>query len=161
MKLKINLFVLLLIYLNNIFNSPCNNLFEKYLLQCSIYKLLSENYNQKIISVNMNNNGQINDILNFIYPHDIIIGLDDIIFNSRFNSIINSYPNNKIIIFCQNINENIVDSKINLMNKSNIIVYSFNNKSYEILKNIINKEKLFFIQILLYIYQIFLIIKIV
>jgi exopolysaccharide biosynthesis predicted pyruvyltransferase EpsI len=30
------------------------------------------------------------------------------------------------------------------MNKSNIIVYSFNNKSYEILKNIINKEKLFF-----------------
>ena len=72
-----------------IFNSPCNNLFEKYLLQCSIYKLLSENYNQKIISVN--------DILNFIYPHDIIIGLVDIIFNSRFNSIINSYPNNKII----------------------------------------------------------------
>ena len=45
----------------------------------------------------MNNIGQINDILNFIYPNDILIGLDDIIFNSRFNSIINSYPDNKII----------------------------------------------------------------
>ena len=36
----------------------------------------------------MNNIGQINDILNYIFPlfpNDILIGLDDIIFNSRFN----------------------------------------------------------------------------
>ena len=127
-----------------IFNSPFNNLFEKYFFQSSIYKLLSEKYNKNIISVNMNNIGQINDILNFIFPNDILIGLDDIIFNSRFNSIINSYPDNKIIIFCQNINESIVDSNINLTNNSNIIVYSFDNKCYELLKNIVNKEKLFF-----------------
>jgi hypothetical protein len=127
-----------------IFNSPFTNLFEKYIIQTSIYRLLSEKYNKKILSVNMNNIGQINDILNYIFPNDILIGLDDIIFNSRFNSIVNGYPNNRIIIFCQNINKSIIDSNINLKNNSNIIVYSFNDKSYKLLKKITKNEQLFF-----------------
>ena len=43
----------------------------------------------------MNNIGQINDIFNFIYPNDILIGLDDIIFNSRFTVIFRGFPSSQ------------------------------------------------------------------
>ena len=92
----------------------------------------------------MNNTEQFNDILTYIFPNDIIIGLDEIIFNSNFNKIINNYPNNKIIIFCQNINERKINLNINLMNNSNIIAYTFNNNSYEIMRKTIKKEYIFF-----------------
>ena len=127
-----------------IFNDSFDYLFDKYLIHISIYKFLAENYNRKIISVNMNNTEQFNDILTYIFPNDIIIGLDDTIFNSKFNKIINSYSNNKIIIFCQNINESKINLNINLMNNPNIIAYTFNNYSYEIMRKIIKKENLFF-----------------
>ena len=127
-----------------IFNDFFDYLFDKYLIHISIYKFLAENYNRKIISVNMNNTEQFNDILTYIFPNDIIIGLDDTIFNSKFNKIINSYSNNKIIIFCQNINESKINLNINLMNNPNIIAYTFNNYSYEIMRKIIKKENLFF-----------------
>ena len=127
-----------------IFNDSFDYLFDKYLIHISIYKFLAENYNRKIISVNMNNTEQFNDILTYIFPNDIIIGLDDTIFNSKFNKIINSYSNNKIIIFCQNINESKINLNINLMNNPNIIAYTFNNYSYEKMRKIIKKENLFF-----------------
>ena len=127
-----------------IFNDFFDYLFDKYLIHISIYKFLAENYNRKIISVNMNNTEQFNDILTYIFPNDIIIGLDDTIFNSKFNKIINSYSNNKIIIFCQNINESKINLNINLINNPNIIAYTFNNYSYEIMRKIIKKENLFF-----------------
>ena len=81
-----------------IFNNSFDYVFDKYLIHISIYKFLAENYNKKIISVNMNNTEQFNDILTYIFPNDIIIGLDETIFNSNFNKIINNYSNNKIII---------------------------------------------------------------
>ena len=127
-----------------IFNNSFDYVFDKYLIHISIYKFLAENYNKKIISVNMNNTEQFNDILTYIFPNDIIIGLDEIIFNSNFNKIINNYPNNKIIIFCQNINERKINLNINLMNNSNIIAYTFNNNSYEIMRKTIKKEYIFF-----------------
>ena len=127
-----------------IFNDSFDYLFDKYLIHISIYKFLAENYNKKIISVNMNNTEQFNDILTYIFPNDIIIGLDETIFNSNFNKIINNYSNNKIIIFCQNINEKKINLNINLMNNPNIIAYTFNSDSYEIMRKIIKKENLFF-----------------
>ena len=127
-----------------IFNNSFDYVFDKYLIHISIYKFLAENYNKKIISVNMNNTEQFNDILTYIFPNDIIIGLDETIFNSNFNKIINNYSNNKIIIFCQNINERKINLNINLMNNSNIIAYTFNNNSYEIMRKTIKKEYIFF-----------------
>ena len=127
-----------------IFNNSFDYVFDKYLIHISIYKFLAENYNKKIISVNMNNTEQFNDILTYIFPNDIIIGLDETIFNSNFNKIINNYSNNKIIIFCQNINERKINLNINLMNNPNIIAYTFNSDSYEMMRKIIKKENLFF-----------------
>ena len=126
-----------------IFNNNKNNLFEKCLIQSSIYKYLTEKYNKTVISINFNNKKQIKNILNYIFPSDILVGYDDLIFNPTFTSIINRYSNNKIIIFFQNINESKINSIINLISIPNIIIYSFNYNIYEKLTKIIKNEKLF------------------
>ena len=54
--------------------------------------------NKKIVTININTNLKNDIIFNYIYNNDIIIGLDNIIFNKNFEMIIKKYGKNQYFI---------------------------------------------------------------
>jgi glycosyltransferase involved in cell wall biosynthesis len=64
----------------------------------NIYKFLNLR-NKTIISVNINNEDNFNDIKNFIYSKDILIFLDSIGYRKEVTDLLNRYKNNKIITY--------------------------------------------------------------
>ena len=106
-----------IIYFYNSFNKTLIN----YLNIFSIFKLLLENNNKIIISIDINNDTKFDNIFNYIYPSDILIGKDDIIFHKNFCKLTKHYFNNKIVILTSNIYINKT-----LSNLSNLIIHSFN-----------------------------------
>lgn len=89
-----------------IFNHPKNKAATEYFCVSSLFNYLKENSLKKIIYIDLRNKTQFDNIFNFIFPNDIIIGLDNTIFNKNFKKIINNYYNNKIVIFTNNIHIN-------------------------------------------------------
>ena len=88
---------------NNIFNKILDNkiiiffdsyktVLSKFLIIFHFSKKISEfNSKRVIISMNINNYLQFNDIFNYIYIHDILIGIGNVIINKNFKHIINKY----------------------------------------------------------------------
>ena len=124
-----------------IFYSSFNNSYDIYLSYLSIFQFLQENYNKIIISINKN---QINDIINFIFSNDILIVLDEILFDPIFVNIYRKFSN-KIIIICKNININLIRESTALGNYSNIYFFISKYNSYELLKKNIKHENLIYI----------------
>ena len=121
------------------FNSFNKNIID-YLLHFSVNKYLKDIYIRKIISVDINDINQINNILNFIYSNDILLGLNDIIFHENFLKIINYYKENKIIILKNNLHTSV--KNLNIFNNfCNFSIYSSNQSSY------FKINKLFFISV--------------
>ena len=112
-----------------------------YLSYLSIFQFIQENYNKIIISINKN---QINDIINFIFSNDILIVLDEILFEPIYVNIYKNFSN-KIIIICKNININLIRKSATLGNYSNIYFFINNYNSYELLKKSIKHENLIYI----------------
>ena len=101
-----------------IFKEEYKSILDEYLTYISIYKFIKENNKKNIISINQN---QINNINNYIYPDDIIILFNDIIFYPEIINLINKFTiNKKILILTQN-----EDIKYN--NKLNIILNNISN----------------------------------
>ena len=75
-----------------------------------------------IISLNVNNFVNINDINNYIFPNDILIFLNNYFLFNESKIILESHTNNKMFVFINNI-----ENMKFLKNNKNIIVYSCNN----------------------------------
>jgi glycosyltransferase involved in cell wall biosynthesis len=112
------------------FSSINKNIFD-YLTYVCIYKYLQENNERRVISVNINNNNQIKAILNYIYPNDIIFGLNNLIFQNKFLKIIKKFNKNKIILLNNNIYRNFINRNT-YNSSSNLFIYSFNTGSNDI-----------------------------
>ena len=84
--------------------------------------------------------------MNFIFPDDIFVGIDDVFFQPKFNSMVKDYPNNKIVLFIQNIQK--ISFKYNdlaLNNHPDHSVFSINLNSYEVLQKKLNYKQLYYI----------------
>ena len=115
------------------FNSYNKSLID-YLPISTIFKVLQKNNRRKIISIDINNNK--NNIINYIYSNDILIGIEkEIIYNINYKKILEYYKNNKIIILDTNIfikrrNKN------KFSNLTNNLIFYYSNKNK-------NKKKYF------------------
>ena len=78
-----------------IFNKLYSENIMNYLIHICIFKFLQINFNKTIVSINLNNITQVNDIINYIYPNDLIIVIDNIFFDEKY-----IIPN--IILFLKN-----------------------------------------------------------
>ena len=129
------------VYINNILNiisdskiilliNSYKKTFINYLDNLFLFKYFHKNSNKRIISMDIINNNNINNIYKYIYSNDILIGMNNIIYDKNFKNISNLFSNNKMIIYFHNLYSN----KKSLINSSNIIFYSFNKivkKSYK------------------------------
>jgi len=113
------------------FNSINKNIFD-YLTYVCIYKYLQENNERRVISVNINNNNQVKTILNYIYPNDIIFGLNNLIYQNKFLKIIKKFNKNKIILLNNNIYRNFINRNT-YNSSSNLFIYSLNTNSNDII----------------------------
>ena len=104
------------------FNSN-NKTFVDYLILSTIFNTLKENNNHRIIiSIDVNNN---NNIVNYIYENDILLGIEEeIIFNVNFQEILNYYCKNKIIILDGNILINTLNNNKMFKNSYNLLIIS-------------------------------------
>jgi hypothetical protein len=109
------------------YSSIKNNIID-YLTYLTIYKYLQKNSMRKIISVNINDKKMFKIILNYIFPNDILFGLGNLIFHSKFSNIINKYKKNKIILLYYNIDKYITNNHI-YKTPSYLFMYSFNRES--------------------------------
>ena len=146
-KKNIN-FIINKIYDNKIilFYNSYNMTIFNCLSYLSIFKILKENNNKKIISIDLNNITQINNIVKLIYYNDILVGFDNIITHKNFQLIINYYNKNKIILFVNNIYNHKIINNISLIKNTNIIIFYFLKKNiFNIFKKELIKNKLYFI----------------
>ena len=130
-----------IIILNKFYSDNIMN----YLIHICIFKFLQNNFNKTIVSINLDNKTQVNDIFNYIYPNDLIIGINDIFFDEEFLIPNNLYLTNKILIFTQKINETIINRNIYLQNNYNYKIFILNELSFETLKQIKKINYLYYI----------------
>ena len=100
-KLFDNIFNKIIDYKIIIFFDSYKTILRNFLMIFHFSKRIRQ-YNGKrriIISININKYLQFKNIFNYIYYHDIIIGIGRVIFNKNFKLIINKYKKNKVIIF--------------------------------------------------------------
>ncbi len=116
-----------------------------YLIHICIFKFLQNNFNKKIISINLDNKTQVNDTINYIYPNDLIIGIDEIFFDGEYIIPSNLYLTNKIIIFTQKINETIINKNTFLLNNYNYKIFILNETSFEMVKQIKRINHLYYL----------------
>lgn len=90
----------------------------------NIYKSLNLR-SKTIISVNVNNENNIDAIKNFIYSKDILIFLDSLVYRNDVKTILDKYKNNKIITYeyilflhIQNIYKNLFSKTNNCSNRN-------------------------------------------
>ena len=116
------------------FNSYNKTLID-YLTLSTIFNILKENNRRIIISIDVNNNNNFDNIINYIYSNDIILGIEEeIIFNENFQKILKNYCENKIIILDN-------DILINTLNNNKILYNSYNLMFYYYNQNFFNKSK--------------------
>ena len=128
-----------------IFNKFYSENIMNYLIHICIFKFFQINFNKTIVSINLNNITQVNDIINYIYPNDLIIGIDNIFFDEEYIIPNNLYLTNKIIIFTQKISESIIDKNIYLYNNVNYKIFILNETSFKMLEQIKKISHLYYI----------------
>ena len=129
-----------------IFNKSNKENLNNNLLYLTIFKFLGINTKKKIIYIDASKDKNVNSIMNFIFPDDIFVGIDDVFFQPKFNSMVKDYPNNKIVLFIQNIQK--ISFKYNdlaLNNHPDHSVFSINLNSYEVLQKKLNYKQLYYI----------------
>ena len=105
-----------------IFFDSKNITLNQILMIKGFLKKLKQKNIKKIVAININTNLKKDIIFNYIYNNDIIIGLDNIIFNKNFEMIIKKYSKNKFIIFSK--------KKNNKLNKNYIIIRNYNYSNF-------------------------------
>ena len=130
-----------IIILNKFYSENIMN----YLIHICIFKFLQNNFNKTIISINLDNKTQVNDIFNYIYPNDLIIGINDIFFDEEYIIPTNLHLTNKILIFTQKINQTIINKNIYLHNNYNYKIFILNKLSFEMLKQLKKIDYLYYI----------------
>ena len=106
------------------FNSFYKSLID-YINIFSIYCFLEKNKDRKIISIDINDIIQVNNISKYIYSNDILLGLNNIAFHENFRKILKIFNKKKIILLNNN---NFFPSQLNnnlLNNSCNSFIYSF------------------------------------
>ena len=121
-----------------IFKEQYKSNIDNYITYLPIYNIIKENYKKIIISINQNNQNQIIDIIDYIFPDDILILFDNIILNPNITMLLNKFTTNKkILILTQNeyIKYNNIENII-FNNINNYKLFIFYNYSYKNIKNI-------------------------
>jgi exopolysaccharide biosynthesis predicted pyruvyltransferase EpsI len=84
--------------------------------------------------------------MKFVFPDDILVGIDDVFFQPNFNSLVKNCTKNKIVIFIQNIQKIPFKYKdLALNNHPDHSVFSMSLNSYEILQKKLNYKELYYI----------------
>ena len=81
-----------------IFKEQYKSNIDNYITYLPIYNIIKENYKKIIISINQNNQNQIIDIIDYIFPDDILILFDNIILNPNITMLLNKFTTNKKIL---------------------------------------------------------------
>jgi len=129
-----------------IFNKSYKENLNNNLVFLTILKFLGIHCKTKIIYIDANSDKKIDEIANYLFPDDILVGIDEAFFQPKLNSLIKYFTKNRIVLFIQNIQA--IPYKFNdlaINNHSNHSVFIFNLNSYEILQNKLNYKKLYYI----------------
>ena len=116
------------------FSSNGQNIIDN-LTYISLIKYVQKYTERKIISIDINNNSQVQIILNYINSNDILFSFGNLIFLPEFTNIIKQFKKNKIILLYNNI-DNFIINNISYNNSSNLFMYSLKRDS----NGIINKK---------------------
>ena len=119
-----------------IYNQSNKKNLEKDLIYLTLFRFLGIYTRKKIIYIDANYKTKIDNSVKFIFPADILVSIDDVLYQSKYDSIIKYFSKNKIISFAQNIQNPIFKKKEYTLNSHTI--FSLNSQSYEIAKNYIN-----------------------
>ena len=120
-----------------IYNQSSKENLEKDLIYLTLFRFLGIYTRKKIIYIDANYNSNIDRIVKFIYPSDILVSIDEVLYQLKYDSKIKYFSKNKIILFAQNIQNSIIDRKRQYDLNSHSI-FALNSESYEIAKNNIN-----------------------
>ena len=129
-----------------IFNKSYKENLNNNLVYLTIYKFLGINTKKKIMYIDANIYRSVNDIMKYVFPDDIFVGIDDVFFQPKFNTFVKNCPKNKIVLFIQNIQK--IPFKYNelaLNNHSDHSVFSINLDSYQFLQKKLNNTQLYYI----------------
>ena len=118
---------------------------DLYLIYLTIFNYIKIKYNKIIISININNKTHFNNIQQYIFPNDILIGFDNVFFDCNDNEIVDLFSKNKIILFSQFVDLNKSNKDAFQKYNSNLTVYAFSYNSYQILSQITKKENLYYV----------------
>jgi glycosyltransferase involved in cell wall biosynthesis len=119
-----------------IYNQSNKKNLEKDLIYLTLFRFLGIYTRKKIIYIDANYKTKIDNSLKFIFPADILVSIDDLLYQSKYDSIIKYFSKNKIISFAQNIQNPIFKKKEYTLNSH--VIFGLNSQSYEIAKNYIN-----------------------
>jgi exopolysaccharide biosynthesis predicted pyruvyltransferase EpsI len=119
-----------------IYNQSNKKNLEKDLIYLTLFRFLGIYTRKKIIYIDANYKIKIDNSVKFIFPTDILVSIDDVLYQSKYDSIIKYFSKNKIISFAQNIQDPIDKKKEYTLNSH--VIFGLNSQSYEIAKNYIN-----------------------
>ena len=129
-----------------IFNKSFKENLNNNLVYLTIFKFLGIITKKKIIYIDANIDRNVNDIMKFVFPDDILVGIDDVFFQPKFNSLVKNCPKNKIVLFIQNIQNITFNYKdLALNNHPDHSVFSMNLNSYELFQKKLNYKELYYI----------------
>ena len=118
---------------------------DLYLIYLTIFNYIKIKYNKIIISININNKTHFNNIQQYIFPNDILIGFDNFFFDCNNSKIVDLFSKNKIILFSQFVDLNKYNKDAFQKYNLNLTVYAFSYNSYQILYQITKKENLYYV----------------
>ena len=97
-----------------IYNQSNKKNLEKDLIYLTLFRFLGIYTRKKIIYIDANYKTKIDNSVKFIFPADILVSIDDVLYQSKYDSIIKYFSKNKIISFAQNI-QNPIFKKRNIL----------------------------------------------
>ena len=127
-----------------IFKEDFYNL-ENELMYKSMLNFFKNKTNRTLVHVDILSKNNIKDIKYYIYPDDIIVGLNVELFNYNWSyfgkKIIDSYPNNKILLFSSWHQDYSNISNLIFKNNSNVKIFFNDEISFNFSKIYFNGEK--------------------
>ena len=120
-----------------IYNQSSKENLEKDLLYLTLFRFLGIYTRKKIIYIDTSFKKQVDNSVKFIFPTDILVSIDDVLYQSKYDAIMKYFSKNKIIFFAQNIQNPIIDRKKEYTLNSHTI-FGLNIESYDVAKNYIN-----------------------
>jgi len=120
-----------------IYNKPSKGNMEKDLIYLTLFRFLGIFTRKKIIYINANFKSDVDKSEKFLFPNDILVSIDEALYQPQYDSIMKFFSKNKIILFAQNIQSPITDrNKEYTLNSHS--VFGLNSESFEIAKKYIN-----------------------